>query len=74
MIALVGSGEYLPGMDRVDRYLMDQIRGEVRVACLPTAAGTEGPERIAYWNDLGVSHFQGLGAAVQAIPVEPAGG
>jgi cyanophycinase len=69
MIALVGSGEYLPGMDPVDRYLMEQIGGEVRVACLPTAAGTEGPERIAYWNNLGISHFQGLGASVQAIPI-----
>jgi cyanophycinase len=68
-LALVGSGEYLPGMDAVDRYLVDQLSGEVRVACLPTAAGTEGSQRIAYWNDLGVSHFQSLGVAVQAIPI-----
>lgn len=69
MIALVGSGEYLPGMDPVDRYLMSQIDGPVRVACLPTAAGTEGAERIAYWNNLGVGHFQALGAEVRAVPI-----
>lgn len=68
-LALVGSGEYLPGMDPVDRDLIAQIDGPVRVACLPTAAGTEAAERIAYWNDLGVSHFQGLGVEVQAVPI-----
>ncbi len=39
------------------------------MACLPTAAGTEGPERISYWNDLGVKHFGELGAEVEAVPV-----
>jgi len=69
MIALVGSGEYLPGMESVDRYLLARLNGEARVVCLPTAAGTEGAERIAYWSDLGVSHFESLGARAEALPV-----
>jgi cyanophycinase len=69
MLALVGSGEYLPPMEVVDRELMARLPGPVRVACLPTAAGTEASERIAYWNDLGIEHFRNLGANVTAVPV-----
>ncbi len=69
MLALVGSGEYLPGMEAVDRELLRRLAAPPRVVCLPTAAGQEGPERIAYWSDLGVAHFSRLGADVQALPV-----
>jgi cyanophycinase len=69
MIALVGSGEYLPEMDAVDRYLLDRLGPGPRVACLPTAAGTEGAERIDYWSRLGVEHFTRLGARPSTVPV-----
>jgi cyanophycinase len=69
MLALVGSGEYLPGMEVVDRALLERLGGSPRVVCLPTAAGREGPERVAYWSDLGVSHFSKLGAQVESLPV-----
>ena len=68
-IALVGSGEYLPAMDPVDRALLARLTEPARVVCLPTAAGTEGPERIDYWARLGVDHFQRLGVAAQSLPV-----
>ena len=70
MLALVGSGEYLQPMQAVDRYLMRSLGEPARVACLPTAAGTEGDERIAYWSNLGVEYFEGLDAErVEAIHV-----
>jgi cyanophycinase len=69
MLALVGSGEYLPGMEAVDRELIARLPGDPRVVCLPTAAGTEGPERIQYWMDLGQEHFTRLGAPVESLPV-----
>jgi cyanophycinase len=69
MLALVGSGEYLPPMEPVDGYLLRQLQEPPGVVCLPTAAGTEGPERIAYWSQLGVEHFRNLGAPVMALPV-----
>ena len=69
MLALVGSGEYLPAIEPVDRYLFSQLNGEPRVLCLPTAAGTESPERIRYWMDLGVEHFSRLGVQVEALPI-----
>jgi cyanophycinase len=69
MIVLVGSGEYLPAMEPVDRYLIGKLRKPPRVVCLPTAAGREGSERIAYWARLGVEHFIRLGAVVESLPV-----
>ena len=56
-------------MESVDRALLSLAPGPPRVVCLPTAAGTEGPERIAYWMQLGVDHFTGLNVQVASLPV-----
>jgi cyanophycinase len=69
MLALVGSGEYLPPMMPVDRILLGRVPAPPRVVCLPTAAGTEGSERIAYWSRLGEEHFTRLGVPVRSLPV-----
>lgn len=69
MLALVGSGEYLPGMDGVDRILLDRLDQAPKVVCLPTAAGTEGADRIGYWARLGETHFTRLGVDVESVPV-----
>ncbi len=69
LLALVGSGEYLPPIDPLDRWLLDHLPEPARVVCLPTAAGTEGDERINYWCDLGIEHFSRLGAQVEALRV-----
>ena len=69
-LALVGSGEYLAPIEPLDRWLMGRLNEPARVVCLPTAAGTEGDERIHYWSNLGVKHFTRLGAAqAEALPV-----
>ncbi len=69
MLALVGSGEYLSPIAPLDRELIRRLAAPVRVACLPTAAGTEGHARIDYWSRLGVEHFSSLGVEVEAVPV-----
>jgi len=69
MLALVGSGEYLPPMEAVDRFLLGLTKTEPHVVCLPTAAGTEGPERINYWMELGKAHFTKLGVEAESLPV-----
>jgi cyanophycinase len=69
MLAFVGSGEYLPPMEGVDRILVGLLPAPPRVVCLPTAAGTEGPARIAYWARLGEGHFNRLGVPVRSLPV-----
>ncbi len=69
LIALVGSGEYLPVMDGVDRTLLAglQANGHTpRVVCLPTAAGQEGQASVSRWSNMGLAHFKNLGAEVSA--------
>lgn len=68
-IALVGSGEYLKPIEPVDRALLHMLDDTPRVVCLPTAAGNEGSERVAYWSNLGIQHYKRLGARVTALPV-----
>ena len=72
LITLVGSGEYLPVMDDVDRYLLASLNlngRKPRVACLPTAAGREGDGSVNRWLNMGVSHFEKLGAEVHALHI-----
>ena len=72
LINLVGSGEYLPVMKDVDRYLLDSLSldgRKARVACLPTAAGKEGDISINRWLTLGVQHFTELGAEVEPVRI-----
>lgn len=68
-LALTGSGEYLKDMEPVDRYLIGLLKQPVKVVCLPTGAGTEGVERIAYWAALGENHFRSLGVEVHSLGV-----
>jgi cyanophycinase len=72
LINLVGSGEYLPVMNVVDRYLLDSLDlngRQPRVVCLPTAAGREGDSSVNRWLNMGVQHFQALGAEVTPIRI-----
>ncbi|MBL8051352.1 MAG: hypothetical protein JNM46_09030, partial [Anaerolineales bacterium] len=71
-IALLGSGEYLPVMDEVDKFLLANcgaIGRKPHVVCLPTAAGQEGDSSVNRWMKMGVDHFTRLGADVEAVPV-----
>ena len=68
-IALLGSGEYLPVMNGVDRHLLNSLSlngRKARVLCLPTAAGREGDQSVDRWSKMGIEHFQALDADVQA--------
>ena len=68
-LALVGSGEYLPEMQEVDRYLLGRTPGTPRVVCMPTAAGKEGPESISRWSEMGKEYFSQLGADVFSVNI-----
>jgi cyanophycinase len=72
LIALVGSGEYLPAMDAIDRHLLAAARVNGRAAtvvCLPTAAGREGAKSVGRWLRMGQEHFGALGATVVPLPI-----
>jgi cyanophycinase len=65
LINLVGSGEYLPVMKDIDRFLLDSLNingRKPRVVCLPTAAGQEGDSSVDRWSNMGIQHFTELGA------------
>ena len=72
LIALLGSGEYLPVMDEVDKFLLANCNADghaPRVICLPTAAGREGERSWGRWMRMGEEHFSRLGADVKSLPV-----
>ncbi len=70
-VALVGSGEYLPAMEEIDRLLLERVGepGAARVVILPTAAGLEDPGSPARWVQMGLDHFRRLGAQVEAAAI-----
>jgi len=65
-LALVGSGEYTPAMDVVDRHLLDQCAGRT-VLLIATACAPEGLDVMDRWEQMGRAHFARLG--VDASPV-----
>lgn len=66
-LALLGSGEYLPDMDDVERALLDGR--PPRMVQLATAAAPEGPQRLRYWHDLGRAAARRLGVEPVIVPV-----
>src|SRR6478672_2263245 len=66
-VALVGSGEYLPVMEDVERRL---IAGRPpRYVQLATAAAPEGPGSLARWHELGRASAERLGVQQVVVPV-----
>jgi cyanophycinase len=72
LIALLGSGEYLPVMNDVDSHLLAAVASDGRtpqVVCIPTAAGEEGDDSVGRWLRMGQEHFEALGAQVHPLPI-----
>jgi cyanophycinase len=66
-VALVGSGEYLPVMEPVERAL---IAGRSpRFVQLATAAAPEGPASLGRWHELGRASAERLGVVQVVVPV-----
>jgi cyanophycinase len=67
-LILVGSGEFTPMMDDLDREILASIaKRRPRVAIVPTASGLE--DTPASWAALGQAHFAALGADVVPVMV-----
>lgn len=66
-LALVGSGEYLPVLEHVERLLLDGR--PPRFVQLATAAAPEGPASLSYWHGLGRASAQRLGVQQVVVPV-----
>ncbi len=66
-LALVGSGEFLPGSQKLDRELLATLQEPARVVVLPTASAPDGSGVAERWAKMGVAHFEGLGAEAEAV-------
>lgn len=67
-VALIGAGEFLPAMAVIDAELLAATgRPRPRVVLLPTASAPDGEEAFQRWAAMGVEHFSGLGAEVEAV-------
>ncbi len=66
-LALVGSGEFLPPIEPLDRLLLERLHETPRVVVLPTASAPDGPGVPERWAKMGVEHFTRLGAAVEPV-------
>lgn len=69
--ALMGSGEFLPWAEPVDRWLLDSARtGSDRVVIFPVASAPEGDEVFDNWARMGIEHYRRLGASPEILPVK----
>ena len=60
MIAITGSGEFLPSILDVDKKLLNYLDDIPYVLTFSTAAGKESDERLSYWENLAIDHFKKL--------------
>ena len=65
--AFLGSGEFEPWHDEVDRRLAGGGSGTVLVA--PTASAHEGEETFDAWATKGLEHYERLGMPVRSLPL-----
>ena len=66
-LALVGSGEFLPPIEPLDRLLLERLSAPARVVVLPTASAPDGPGVPERWAKMGVEHFARLNAAAEPV-------
>lgn len=69
-IALLGSGEFEPWTEEIDRWLLDRATGDGTVLILPAASAPEGDAVFDRWAEMGRQHYGGLGIAVQVVPLK----
>lgn len=67
-VALLGSGEFEPWAEPVDRRVLSAARPGP-VAVVPTASWPDGPERFAEWGRKGVEHYRRLGRDASVVPL-----
>jgi cyanophycinase-like exopeptidase len=65
--ALLGSGEFEPWTDPVDRWLLEHGTGDGRVVVLPTASAPEGDEVFEGWASMGLRHYEAAGIAAEVV-------
>jgi peptidase E len=65
-LALFGSGEFTPQVDKIDEYLITRFKPK-NIAVLPTAAGLESD--VSKWLDMAKLHYAKFSLPVIQVPV-----
>jgi cyanophycinase len=65
--SLLGSGEFQPWSETVDRRLVSEADGDGRVLILPTASAPEGKDVFERWGSLGLAHFSRLDIPAEVL-------
>ena len=68
--SLLGSGEFQPWSEPVDRRLLEEADGDGRVLILPTASAPEGKDVFERWGSLGLAHFARLDVAAEVLELK----
>jgi cyanophycinase len=68
--ALLGSGEFEPWSEEVDRWVLGRAAGDGRVLILPTASAKEGDDVFDGWAAKGLAHFGALGVPAEVVPIK----
>jgi cyanophycinase len=67
--ALLGSAEFLPWAEEVDRWSLDRARPGP-VLLLPTASAPEGDEVFDRWGRMGLEHYARLGVDAELVQLK----
>ena len=70
VFALLGSGEFEPWSEAVDRWMLERATGDGRILVLPTASAPEGDAVFGRWASMGLEHFASLGLPAELLPVK----
>jgi cyanophycinase-like exopeptidase len=71
VFGLMGSGEFLPWAEEVDRWLIDHARtGSDRVLILPAASAPEGDDVFDRWSAMGMEHYTRMDLKPEVVPIK----
>lgn len=70
-MGLLGSGEFDPWAEEVDRWLLGRARaGDGRVLILPTASAPDGDDVFEMWSEKGMAHYGRQGIPAEVLPLK----
>lgn len=66
---MLGSGEFEPWAEEVERAALARATGDGSVLVVPTASSAEGPDVFDRWGRMGLDHYGSLGIPARVLPL-----
>jgi cyanophycinase len=67
---LLGSGEFEPWSEEVERAALEGAGGDGRVVIAPTASAPEGDAIFERWASMGLEHYRAMGLVAESLPLK----